>query len=111
MLAAAVGLTAVRGDSLVLEFLVTDQAGDVADITGTTPRFAVEKLTDPTDRIQVVGTVTDATGGLFRAALTPAQTVGLSGLYGYHALLDDASNNRQTVALGTINFIEPWVED
>lgn len=109
MLSAAVALTAVRGDSLVLEFLVTDEAGAVANITGTTPRFAVESLSDPADRIEVVGTVTNAEGGLFRATLTREQTEGLAGVYRAHAVLDDLSDNRQTVSRGTIHFVEPFV--
>lgn len=109
MLAAAVGLTAVRGDSLVLQFLVTDEAGAVANITGTTPRLAVERWSDPDDRLQVEGTVTDAEGGLFRVTLTREQTQALAGLYAYQAVLDDLSDNRQTVSRGTIHFVEPWV--
>lgn len=109
MLSAAVGLTAVRGDSLVLEFLVTDEAGTVANITGTTPRLAVESLSDPTDRLEVIGTVTDAEAGVFRASLTREQTEGLAGLYAYQAALDDLSDNRQTVSRGTVHFVEPWL--
>lgn len=105
MFAACVGLTVVSGDSLLLEFEVTDDQGEVAIITGTTPEFVLVAARDPSDSLTVAGVITDGPNGLFRVTVTSAQTAGLSGVYRYQASLEDVSGDRQTVSRGTVNFV------
>ena len=109
MLYASVALTAVRGDTLTLEFTVTDQDGVVSNITGTTPVFALRSLRGETviqSPSDATATLTDPTNGLFRVTV-PASVTNLltQELYSYQAILDDISDNRQTVARGSIHFI------
>jgi len=110
MLTASVGLTHVRGDTLVLEFLVTDEAGAVADITGTTPMFALSELREEIPAVEspdnATATITSAAGGTFRVTVAASVTDDLSGLWVYQARLDDLSGNRQTVSRGTILFVD-----
>lgn len=110
MLVASVALTAVRGDTLVLEFAVTDEAGVVSNITGTTPAFALAPIRGGTtleSPASATAAVTDAEGGLFRVTMAASVTATLTlEVYRYQALLEDLSDNVQTVARGTIHFVD-----
>lgn len=102
----------VAGDSILLEFTVTDQDGAAAIITGDTIAFAVVKHAGDTPVITTeggsptaTGTITDGAGGIFQVSVLAADTVGLGGLYQWDAELTDATGGVQTVARGTMLFV------
>ena len=110
MLSASVGLTAVKGDTLQLEFSVVDSVGAVANITGSSPLFALSRLREDDPVVEsptsATATVTNGPDGVFRVTVAATVTELLDGLYRFQALLVDLSGNRQTVSIGTINFVD-----
>lgn len=111
MLFASVNVTVVRGDTVRLRFTVTDQDGVAADITGTTPSMSLRDMETreivaqtPSD---MTATLTAPVAGLFEVVLPSGTTEPLRGVYAYQAQLTDLSDNRQTVTIGVINFVEP----
>ncbi len=97
--------TIVSGDTLELEFDVTDQDGQDVPLIGITVQFAVSRSLDnemviaPED---VALSILDADNGRFRVKAAPVLTEDLNGQHRFQARLTDAAGDRQTVALGTL---------
>jgi hypothetical protein len=103
----------VAGDDVLLRFAVTDEAGDPANLTGTTVKFAAVKAERPQPAaaistegspVTAIVTVTDLTGGLFEVEVDAADTVDLLGTYRFEAELTDTVGDVATVGRGFITF-------
>lgn len=98
------------GDDMLLEFLVRDADGVVANITGATVKFAVghDKQTPviTTEGVTPTATaaITDPMNGLFQVAVTGENTQDLRGTYPSEAALDDVYGASVTVAHGFLTF-------
>lgn len=111
MLTTAVSLSYMSGDAITLEFAVTDEDGDAANITATTARFVVSRTltADPVISTEAspataVATITNAAGGIFQVAIDGDDTEDLSGTYLFETELEDASGDKATVARGYLTF-------
>ncbi len=94
-----------QGDDVSVAFSVTDDAGAVVDLTGTTVvwRMAPSKYSaSPSISKSTASgiTVTDAVGGKFTVAIDAADTAGLGGIYYHEAQVTDAGGKVTTVATG-----------
>ena len=109
-LAPAFSLAYRAGDDILLEFLVEDANGTVANITGATVKFAVaEDKTSPIITTEGVTptatwTITDPMNGLFQVAIAGEETQDLRGTYPCDAALDDVFGATVTVAQGYLTF-------
>jgi hypothetical protein len=108
MLSAALSLGYLAGDSIELDFAVTDEAGEVANLTGDTVQFAIANRAGDvilgTEDGSATVTITDAPGGLFSISVAPQLTVDLLGTYRFQVRLVDVSGNAATVAFGFLSF-------
>jgi hypothetical protein len=104
MLSASVSINEVAGDPTHLEFLIVDEDGAVADITGVTVRFALRAVGAASNAVEVEGTVTDAQNGLCEVIVPGASTAALNGVYQYQLLLEDLDLNRETAAEGYAHY-------
>ena len=104
-------LSYVAGDDVLIRFTVTDQDDVAANITGTTPRFAIVNAVTgvavvgtETSPATAVATITDGPNGVFTVAIDDEDTEDLRGTYRYQAELTDVSGGVSTVATGFIDF-------
>lgn len=110
MLATSVSLSYVAGNDITLEFAVTDEDGNVANITGATPSFTVRRVGRDavlsTEDATAIAVITSAAGGLFRVSIDAADTTELIGTYRFQAEIEDASGDISTVSRGFVTFRE-----
>lgn len=108
MLATSVSFSYVAGTDITLEFTVTDEDDEAANIAGATPRFAVaragEEAVLSTEDETAVAAVTSAATGVFQVSIDAADTVDLIGTYRFQADIEDASGDIATVARGFMTF-------
>lgn len=110
MLATSVSLSYVAGNDITLEFAVTNEDGDPANIGGATPRFVVARVGEDaiisTEDATATAVITSASSGLFEVSIDAVQTVGLVGTYRFQAQIEDASGDIATVSRGFMTFRE-----
>lgn len=102
----ATDLTMVQGDSVALDFAITDQDGAVVDLDGATIRWQMARSVYAAPMVEkAVGdgiTVTDATGGLFTVTLDPADTATITGSFYFEVEIVDSFGNVSTPRTGEI---------
>lgn len=108
-LVASVSLSYIAGDDVLLKFVVTDENGDAAIISGDTVHFSVARKAgqEPvlsTDDATVTANLTNPSGGIFHVAIDNANTADLRDTYAWQCALEDVSGNVATVARGNITF-------
>lgn len=106
-LAASVSLQYIAGNTVELEFAVTDENDQPAIIAGDTVRFVIADNSGPvlsTDDESVTATITNPSGGIFRIEIDEALTEPLLGTYRFQAQLEDVSGDVATVSRGFITF-------
>jgi hypothetical protein len=111
VLTTIVNLQHKAGDDLVLGFTVTDENGNVANITGATCRFEAAcsvtsevVLSTEESPATAEAEVTNPTGGQFEVRAAGATTDDFSGSYLWEAEVEDLSGGKSTVAQGIITF-------
>jgi hypothetical protein len=111
VLTTIVNLQHKAGDDLVLGFTVTDENGNVADITGAICRFEVARtvvaepvLSTETSPPTAEAEVTNPTGGAFEVRAEGSATDDFVGSYVWEAEVEDLSGGKSTVAQGLITF-------
>lgn len=109
-LSSSVSLHYVAGNTVTLEFAVTDENDDAASIAGDTIRFI---LVDSDSQIvlsteesgsSVTTEATNPSGGIFTVTIEDESTAALSGTYRFQAELEDALGDKTTVARGFLTF-------
>jgi hypothetical protein len=98
----------VAGNTIKLEFTVTNEDGDAVDVTSDTVRFALKKgFTEVlgTDDVTVSHEETDK----FVVTIPDEKTSALQGTLRYQCELEDSAGDRATVARGYITFSENLV--
>lgn len=93
------------GDTVSVDFAVTDSAGVALDLTGATVKWQLAARPGSaalvTKQTSSGITVTNAAGGLFTVAIASSDTTSLSrGRYYHEAQVTDAAGNISTVAVG-----------
>lgn len=99
----------ISGNSIVLEFFVTDHDENPVDITPDTVRFAIARGLSKvvsSDDSGVTVDLTEASQGKFKVRIPDESTSGLLGTYKYQAEIEDVSGDKATVASGYITFRE-----
>ena len=98
----------VAGNTIKLEFTVTNEDGDAVDVTSDTVRFALKK-----GFTEVLGTddvtVSHEETGKFVVTIQDEKTSALQGTLRYQCELEDSAGDRATVARGYITFSENLV--
>ena len=102
----AADLTMIQGDTLALDFAITDADGAAVDLTGATIRWQMARsVYAAPDLSKAVGTgitVTSAPGGLFTVMLAPSDTADITGTFYFEVEIVDASGNVSTPRTGEI---------
>jgi hypothetical protein len=97
----------IAGNSVMLEFTVTNEAGQAVDITGDTIRFVVarggEVAISTEDGNASIDTSQTASGKFF-VTVSDEDTAALKGTYLYQAEIEDTAGNKATVAKGPVTF-------
>ena len=98
-----------RGDSRNLVVTVRDEPGNIIDLTGATIVWEIaDSVAGPALLSKTNGagvTITDAAGGVFTVALTPADTLSLTRGVKYHeARMTDAGGDRGRVVVDDITI-------
>lgn len=108
MLATSVSFSYVAGTDITLEFTVTDEADEAANIAGATPSFAIARAGEDavvsTEGGTAAAVVTSAATGVFQVSINAVDTEGLLGTYRFQADIEDASGDIATVARGFMTF-------
>ena len=98
-------MSIIPGDTYIWDVTVTDSLGSPYDLTGFTPRFTVKEDTDDVDASALIGpitgSITNASGGIFRVTLTNTQSDIATGNYYYDFQIDNGSSIVKTVRYGT----------
>jgi len=107
MTTTAQNVTMWAGDTIVLEFAITDSATDAdKNLSGSSIRWVMVGYTGIVVVDKSTGdgvTITNAVGGVFQVALEPADTEELpGGVYTHEAEVTDSLGNISTVATGEI---------
>lgn len=103
----SVSLSYIAGNSVNIEFTVTNQDGESVDITDDDIRFVMARDDDviiSTD--DSTATATAADGGVFNVEIADEHTSLLKGTYRFQAELEDSAGAKATVARGFITFAE-----
>ncbi len=109
MVAKAQDFEIHSGDHGDLVITVTDNAGAAVDITAAVITWeasrdgvvVVTKLTDSAEGVEI----TDASGGICKVHLLPADTATLSGVYDHEAQLISAVSKTLTITDGKMNVL------
>lgn len=97
-------LTIKQGRTFWSTLVVTDEAGDIADLTGATVVFHVRLLGGAADVLTEPLSITDAEAGIADLRLTPAQTDDLEADHShfYNVELIDAAGDSWTPIEGRL---------
>ena len=100
-------ISAVRGDTLELEFLIEDENGTAFDLTGCTIKFTIRKDYDDPDIIfQNEIVPEEPESGYIKVVVDSSVTKDLSGVYVFDIEITTADNKVITPVVGKIKFIK-----
>lgn len=100
------------GDTLEIVVTVTDDDGNIIDITGADVEWYLLQYETSPDEDHLLKktttdggiTVTSAQDGEFTVTVDAGDTDGMSGEYHHRARMTDSTGNRSTVMTGTITI-------
>lgn len=99
-----------RGDTVPDEFQVTDENGAPQNITGATFRFTLDTRRSPPDAttkvLELVGTITSASGGIVQFTWTALDADQTPGTYWFDIEMIDAASKVETLVIGKYTIIQ-----
>ena len=96
-------ITIVRGDTPSIQVTVTDEDGDIFDLTNYTARLTVKENRQHKDADAIIGpitgTITTPSNGIIVFNLSTSVTDKAAGKYSYDVQINDSTTDVQTVIL------------